>query len=137
MIVTANHWFRWHPVRPVRDWAQFWNIWVASGLARAGVSIERDGIDTPMLEAFVIHGQWLVRCPCGGAEKAWEEGYFICLSCLNAFCNHVLARSSFPVDREQIERLLDMRPLPNRNWLLGETLDDLKRENAEHNLGAK
>jgi len=34
-----------------------------------------------------------------------------------------------------IERLLLMRPLPlNRNWMPGETLTDLVRENAEHGV---
>lgn len=39
----------------------------------------------------------------------------------------------FPPEKEEIERLLRRRSLPNRNWIDG-TLDELRRGNAEQGL---
>jgi hypothetical protein len=97
--------------------------------------------DSLPLKAYVNHGRWLVRCECGGCEYAWEEGFFMCQSCFNAKHGHQYRKSVFPENRQQIEDLLVVRPLPNRNWnwpqtveQLGreETVEDLKRENEEH-----
>ena len=45
------------------------------------------------------------------------------------------SRVLWPDDREGIESVLSHRPIPeSRNWLPGETVDDLKRENIEHGL---
>ena len=88
--------------------------------------------DSPPLEAYVNHGRWVVKCECGGAEKAWEEGWFMCQSCFNAGHKHQYRRSIFPKERLKIENLLEVRPLPNRNWYPGETLSQLQAENKEH-----
>jgi hypothetical protein len=54
---------------------------------------------------------------------------------------HKYRRLVFPKQRQEIEELLAVRPLANRNWncprdkiRLGrdETLDELQRENEEH-----
>lgn len=84
------------------------------------------------LEAYVNHGRWIVKCKCGGAEKAWEEGLFMCLSCLNSSHKHQYRKAIFPRTRAKIEALLIQRPLINRNWIPGETLTQLKKENKEH-----
>lgn len=88
--------------------------------------------DTPPLEAYVNHGRWIVKCECGGAEKAWEERLFMCQSCWNGGSKHKYRRTVFPKRRAEIEALLIKRPLQNRNWTPGETLVLLRRENREH-----
>jgi hypothetical protein len=37
----------------------------------------------------------------------------------------------FPAEREEIERLLLLRPERDRNWEPGQTVEDLRRENEE------
>lgn len=88
--------------------------------------------DSEPLKAYVNHGRWIVKCECGGAEKAWEEGLFMCLSCWNSGHKHQYRRVVFPKERARIEELLIKRPLINRNWSPGETLAQLKKENKEH-----
>lgn len=39
----------------------------------------------------------------------------------------------FPPEKKEIERLLRLRPIPNRNWT-DATLDELRRGNAERGL---
>ena len=38
----------------------------------------------------------------------------------------------FPVNRTEIEEILEKRPLANRNWHPGESIEDLLKENDEH-----
>lgn len=39
----------------------------------------------------------------------------------------------FPAEREQIERILRLRPAPKHmNWISTETLEDLRAQNLEH-----
>jgi len=84
------------------------------------------------LKAYVNHGRWIVKCECGGAEKAWEEGLFMCQSCFNSAHKHHLRRSVFPKSRERIEKILSARPLHNRNCFPHESVKALERENREH-----
>jgi len=87
--------------------------------------------DAPVL-AYVNAGRWIVRCECGGAEFAWENKLFMCQSCFNAAHKGKYREVIFPADRATIEAVLKRRPLPNRNWLVTETADDLEKENIEH-----
>jgi len=42
---------------------------------------------------------------------------------------------SYPDEREEIERILLAREMAeNQNWQVGETLEDLRRENVDHGL---
>jgi hypothetical protein len=90
------------------------------------------------VEAFVNKGMWIVMClNCkGGAEFAWEEGYFFCCSCKNSYNGHRYRRLIFPADRQEIEDLLSVRPLENRNYRgplhPNETLEVLRQENKDH-----
>lgn len=85
------------------------------------------------VKAFVNKGNWLVVCSkCGGAEYAWEEGWYFCCSCKNSYMGHKYRRLVFPEEREAIEAVLVLRPLANRNWTLKETVEDLERENKAH-----
>lgn len=125
-MITANHWFE----MPFR-------LWEANRIAawRKKFKVADYGRvldDDPPVMAQVYEGAWLVRCECGGAEYAWEEGLFWCFSCGNAGHGHRIRRSVFPKNRTAIEELLARRPLKKRGWLVGDTLTDLKRENKEH-----
>ena len=126
-MITGNTWFR-----------QTWQERTETGFRklRERFQIPETGYDEDIepVEALLNHGAWLVICPeCpGGGEYAFEEGWFFCCSCLNNSIGHRYRRFVFPPDREEIEKILALRPLDNRNWRPGESLEDLCRENEEH-----
>lgn len=125
-LVTGNTWFR-------TSWPEFAKGFL--GRFRVKFHYPETGYDENLepVHAFVNHGNWLVRCPyCNGAEYAFEEGWFFCCSCKNSYIGHKYQRLVFPEERAEIEALLAYRPLLNRNWNPGETLEDLQRENEEH-----
>lgn len=86
--------------------------------------------------AYCNWGRWVARCPrCPGAEHFGnEQGHagglfgdrFVCSTCTLA-CG-----VDWPPNVDAIARLLALRPEPNRNWLPGETIHDLLRENMEN-----
>lgn len=128
-MITANSWFK-----------LAWRAWLKGKIIPQArkmeltIPIDCGEIDEPPV-AHIARGAWLVRCPdpdCRGVEYAWEEGKFFCLSCYNGKWGHRIIPSVFPQDRKEIEELLKVRPLLNRNWYHDETLDDLKRQNKEH-----
>jgi hypothetical protein len=96
------------------------------------------------LEAEVRGGRWVARCPvegCNGAEYVnLEAPAFFCCECRNAaFDHHPIPVKVPPLRvRSEIERYLGARPAPaTRNWLPGETVRDLRRENREHGVRLK
>lgn len=125
-LITANIWFE-------MDFLKFRRTRLLKAMMKH--RLQDFGVDSGLkpLVAIVNHGRWLVICPdCGGAEYAWEEKYMMCISCFNEGVGHKFRPAIFPVQREQIEELLILRPLSNRNWSLGETVADLRKENEEH-----
>jgi hypothetical protein len=84
--------------------------------------------------AFVNAGRWLVRCACGDAPMAhpdWPE--VRCFNC-GAIGGHVI----WPAERADIERVLLARPRAvNRNWMPGESVEDLQRENRDHGMAVR
>ena len=127
MIVTANSWFN-------TTYDDYKKNTLLQGLAKYGLKYQPVLVGDKPLVAFVNHGEWLVKCECGGAEKMWEEEMFLCQSCWNGKHGHRVRQATFPKNRKQIETLLDIRPLDNRNWNSNETLADLRRENKEHKV---
>ena len=126
MIVTANSWFR-------MSWDEYRKGVLLRDMTRNGVQYRALDLANPgEVQAFVNRGRWLVKCECGGAEHAWEEGLFMCRSCFNSGHGHCVRKAVFPDKRTEIEKLLDTRPLANRHWFTHETVADLKRENKEH-----
>jgi hypothetical protein len=85
------------------------------------------------VEARVEHGRWLVDCPvdgCAGAQLASDsDRRFVCVECAAG-----PFEVEWPLDRDEIEAALNVRPAPNRNWLPGETVADLLAENAERGV---
>ena len=130
MIVTANHWFS----TTCENWLKSQVLPMAR---RFGVTIGSITQEVQPQGLEIRQGNWLAICACNGAEYGWEEGFFVCLSCFNAAAGHKLLRTVFPAEREEIENILELRPLPNRNWRPGETLEDLRRENIDHGLGVR
>ena len=123
MIETANTYFN-------LGWKEYRTNIIAPLLAKYGIISPK--IAEGELKAEINQGRWIVKCECGGAEKAWEEGFFMCQSCLNGNHKHQYRKAVFPKQRRLIESLLLKRPLQNRNWSPNETLAQLKRENEEH-----
>lgn len=81
--------------------------------------------------AFIADSSWRARCPTDGC------GAEIFVSCadprlLCPICQRGYFPVEFPDDADKIEAVLSIRPAPQtRNWLLHETLADLKSENVE------
>ena len=91
------------------------------------------------LQAIVNHGRWLVECPtvgCGGAVIVSRKVLiFMCPYCANVSNGGQWYQVEFPQECQQIEVELLKRPAlspiqaANRNWQLGETIEQLKAEN--------
>ena len=136
MIITANHYLGLRPVNPIRDWQDWKQNHVERAAVRRGVSLGPHPPGVEPIVAQVNDGRWIVYCPspdCAGAEFAWEEGEFMCMSCFNAHVGHCFLPSRFPDERLEIEGILNMRPsMYNRHWYIHESLSDLRHQNVEH-----
>ena len=101
------------------------------------------------MNAYYNHGRWLADCPspdCHAAIRIVEHPLVSSVDvecdCRDeAVCDHqtIPCGVGFPVelpgDRVEIERLTGLRPRRvNRNWLPGESPDDLKAENLLHGV---
>jgi hypothetical protein len=80
--------------------------------------------------------RWIARCPdCpGGTSYVWIAGPHVmfCLACVNRAIGSRWRPVVAPPERLEIERLLSLRPRSeNRVWWPGETLEQLRAENAE------
>lgn len=79
------------------------------------------------------HGRWVADCPADGCPEAHEVtpgDRFVCVNC------GMVSKLKWPLNMEQIDRTLTPRPVPQtRNWVPGETVADLERENVEHKVG--
>tara|TARA_Y100000310_G_scaffold2728_1_gene3534 strand:- start:3341 stop:3733 length:393 start_codon:yes stop_codon:yes gene_type:complete len=125
MIVTANMFFK-------TEWERYREAVIVPALLRNGLPEQEFDNTSPSLNAYVNHGRWLIKCECNGAEKAWEEEWFMCQSCFNGKHKHKYRIAELPSKRKEIEDLLNLRALPNRNWFPHETISDLEKENIEH-----
>jgi len=95
--------------------------------------------------ARINHGRWLVDCPgCNSALVVdLSQPVFMCVECGNATNDGKWFQVTLPRNRRALEAELLQRPFgrnpadaPTRNWEPGETVADLRRENAEHGIGA-
>lgn len=91
---------------------------------------------TEAVAVFANENRWIAECPdCHGAQMACKaDARFMCNECANGAIGGKWRPVVWPADVDQIEAVLDQRPLVNRNWLPGESLDDLRAKNAEHGL---
>ena len=106
--------------------------------AARGVALPAWTEDRPkggMIQARIEAWRWLMECPdchdCLFAEPQWG---FLCPNCANVANDGRYRPVVWPVDPAAIEAVLSVRPVENRNWTPGESLDDLRRENQEHGL---
>lgn len=104
------------------------------------------------VEAEFNHGRWIWRCPkCNGAELAaiGVLGSGVCYSChpctlrdprsvVKAWKDAEKAGEVYeiilPEEADEIEAILSVRPVKNKNWLPGERPEKLREENAGHGL---
>lgn len=93
--------------------------------------------------AYVSWGLWVADCPrpdCRGAEHhghAPVTGFVGGLTEVGFRCARcgLVCRSEWPANAEDIWFLLSQRPIvETRSWMLGETLEHLMIENAEHGI---
>jgi len=88
--------------------------------------------------AYVSEGRWVADCGTegctGGMEVSRVYGFALCAHCAGGIQGGAWFTVAFPKDADEIEALLEVRPEANQNWLIGETIADLKRENAEHGM---
>lgn len=102
-----------------------------------------------MNAAFVNDGRWVAFCStpdCHSAERLWPAGMIHATSTGIAYgitaagmlhCGNcgMTSQVDFPDNRDKIDAVLARRPVPQtRNWLPGETVKDLERENKQHGV---
>lgn len=132
----------------IEDWFSFWrSIDVPShemvAFAHPAPSGDRTPpsgrkAGSPKPAAEVNAGRWIVRCPfcVGGAELAnFETGLFFCCNCRNAQAENAYLHVKLPSQkvRGDVEKhLLSKRSRPeHRHWVDGETVEDLKKQDAQ------
>lgn len=122
-----------------RTFLQFW--WTREGRGKEQFDSLPDLI-VPIVKAYVNHGCWVADCPepgCGGAEdvdSSWP--WLICWRC---------GGGKWPIrfpgksKHQNIESILSKRPLlkgpdgrKHFNWYARESLDDLRKQNADHGV---
>ena len=92
------------------------------------------------LKARLNWGRWIADCPnCRGAEIVKPGEEFICYSCYpNALTNKKKALKRyevvFPKIKLEIDKIMSKRDMQNRNWYPGETLKELRKENADNGV---
>lgn len=88
--------------------------------------------DLEPVEVRINHGRWIVECPFGdgGAQFASRlDQRFLCSECLN---NAQGWRAVlWPENAAEIAAALVVRPESLRNWVPGESVEDLVLENLE------
>ena len=92
--------------------------------------------ETPPLYAEIDRAAWRVVCDTCREAMVIDYGeIYFCPNCLNAAQGGKARRVIFPEAKDEIERLLSLRPNPNnRNWLPQEKVEDLKTENITHGI---
>ena len=145
VVLTAEHRYRhtrkhWDHL-PAAQWCSLaypiphWQRAMIGALPKLGEDAAK-----PATFAYVNHGRWLVDCPfCGSTQiAAKSDRRFLCAGadgCANAQVGGAYIPVVWPKDADRIEAELLQRPTPNnRNWMPGETVKDLRRENAEHGV---
>ena len=93
----------------------------------------------PVVMAYINQGRWIAECPwgCGAALVASRaDARYLCVTCWNEAVGGLWVPVVFPAQKGAIEAELLKRPARDgfmaatRNWQPGESLADLRRENA-------
>lgn len=107
------------------------------------------------LKARLNHGRWIADCPiCKGAELVEAGKPFVCYSCfpqlrpgffpkirgeivtLDKPAGYAEYTVAFPTNKTDIETAVQLRKVPNKNWVVGETAITLNAENTVHGIVA-
>ena len=117
---------------------RFWQAQHRAGTPETGLAAG------PVVKAFISEGRWVAECPSGSDKGALcvdhADPRFMCTRCWNVDAGGLWLPVEFPPDRVAIERVLVQRPArdgwtaTHRNWLVGETLEDLREENRLRGL---
>ena len=101
------------------------------------------------MDAYVNHDRWVADCDtpyCGEAQEVWARFFipdtpdnvtgrwvryrrmeFVCGNCGKTYL------IGWPADKDLIDAALSRRVVPEtRNWLPGETVEELEAENTAH-----
>lgn len=89
---------------------------------------------SPPLHAWIASSNWVVTCDVCREQIVIDFGeIYFCPNCLNVPHNGKARMVVFPENRDEIERILLLRPNPSvRTWYPHETVDDLRLQNIEH-----
>jgi hypothetical protein len=112
---------------PERVVARFWPLFRFQGLPKTHAG--------KLAYAEVRQGQWLVSCPyCPGAQYASKTDHrFFCDECGNN--GDGWSTVVWPDVADEIESIVGRRPDRNtRDWLVGETVEQLQDENDAHDV---
>jgi hypothetical protein len=101
--------------------------------------------DLPPLPVFLSWGKWVAKCPRPGCFNAEQfgptgQGDVGGLTGESFWCREMFGGCglrcpvAWPGNVDSIEFMVRSRPVAARNWLPGETVEDLLRENLEHGL---
>jgi hypothetical protein len=90
---------------------------------------------TPVV-AVANNGRWIAECECRSAQLIDPDDIrFFCVRCFNANNDGKWRPVTWPLDAEDIEKALLVRPdKANQNWLPTETVASLEAENEAHGL---
>lgn len=119
-----------HAVKDVADYRRAHQLKIERKQAQ-GMRVEVHEVAEPIV-ARVDAGSWLVDCDCGNGvstDPEWKMG--CCFGCGAVHVNVI-----FPEDHAEIERLLVARPQKNRHWVPGETLEQVRADNAANGARA-
>lgn len=89
---------------------------------------------SPSVKAYVSinAGRWLIDCPfpsCNGAQYAsFVDRRFYCIDCNNSAVGGQWIEVVWPQNIKELEVALSSRPEAAQNWLPGETVSDLKKQ---------
>ena len=118
--------------------------WLYAAIKRGGPALRStlDVHEAQTVKAYVNYGQWVAECPSGdgGAIVASRMEPFMCPACWNEDWGGQWLAVVFPKAKAEIEAELLKRPkvanaYRTRNWVEGESVTDLKVENAAHGVG--
>lgn len=93
-----------------------------------GLPVVEHRVTAPQM-ALVNHGRWIIHCPCGsGVAVDVDLPEARCFG-----CGAIYTSVTFPPDRVAIEAELVKRDrFDARNWLPGESVDDLRADRVVH-----
>lgn len=105
---------------------------VARALAKRGEAPPR--VDVRTVVAYLNNGRWVADCPnCRNGLPIHPE--WTKTACRGNGCGRIFINVVVPENWRAIESTVTMRPVANRNWQDGESVEFLQGENVLHGYG--